>query len=93
MKKIAITAAMLIGTAFAAQAASAASPYCGMMNAQKNPIAWGEHYGCIKAPARTARVAARKPTRTASAKSPYCAMASTQKNPVSWNAYYHCLNR
>jgi opacity protein-like surface antigen len=93
MKKLIIAAALLAGTAFAAQAASAENPYCKMASSQRNPIAWGEYYGCIKAPTRTAAVVKHKPVRTASAKSPFCAMASAQRNVVAWNAYYHCLNR
>lgn len=93
MKKLMIAAALLTATTFASQAAPAGNPYCGMANAQRNPISWGEYYGCIKGPTRTARVVTRKPARTANAKSPYCSMASAQRNVVSWNAYYHCLNR
>jgi hypothetical protein len=100
MKKLLIAAALLTAGLLAlpgfvggSQAAPAQNPYCNMMNSEKNPIAWGEYYGCIKAPARTARVVARKPVRSARAKSPYCAMASSQKNLVAWNAYYHCLDR
>lgn len=98
MKKLlmaAAAAAVLTLPALAgAQAAPAKSEFCKMAAAQKNPIAWSEHYHCFDA-APAQRVAVRKPARTAraEAKSPYCKMASAQKNLVSWNAYYHCLDR
>ena len=94
MKKIIIAAALLMATAFAAQAAPAAkNPYCKFANAQRNPVAWNAHYGCIQLPPHQAKAAAHKPARMARAKSSYCAMASSQRNPVAWNAHYHCLDR
>jgi hypothetical protein len=43
MKKIAVAAALLIGTAFASQAAPVKSPYCKMANSQRNPVAWNAY--------------------------------------------------
>ena len=92
MKKIAIAAALLIGTAVASQAAPAKSPYCKMANSQRNPVAWNAYYGCLQT-SGAARAHAAAPARHREAKNPYCKFASAQRNVVAWNAYYHCLNR
>ena len=65
------------------------SEYCKMAKAQRNPVAWNEHYHCLDKQA-AAPVVERK--REKRAHDPYCDMAKAQRNPVSWNERYHCLS-